>query len=120
MNESTKNALLSLGMNLDETLARLANNEGLLLRLLGKFSADTSFQTLEKAVAEGDMEEGFRAAHTLKGVAGNLGLGGLFDAVSPLVEALRGGEGADNIPAMMDGVRTQHTLAIDTIGAISG
>lgn len=40
---------------------------------------------------EGDYESAFRAAHTLKGVALNLGLGRLAKSSSELTEALRAG-----------------------------
>lgn len=52
---------------------------------------DTSYSNLCAALNEGDYESAFRAAHTLKGVALNLGLGRLAKSSSELTEALRAG-----------------------------
>lgn len=89
MKDESKRALTALGMDLDQTLARFVGNEGLLFRFLKRFPDDKTFGQLEAAMASGDTTDGFHQAHTLKGVAGNLGLGNLFDAVTPLVETLR-------------------------------
>lgn len=79
-------------MNLEQTLARFVNNEGMLRRFLKKFLDDQSYDKLKEAMARSDSEDAFHQAHTLKGVAGNLGLGDLFEAVGAVVELLRAGE----------------------------
>lgn len=91
MNEQNRNTLLALGMNIDETLARFMGNEALLFKFLGRIQGDTTYDALKIAMEAGDAKEAFHQAHTLKGVVGNLGLGNLFDAVTPLVETLRSG-----------------------------
>ncbi len=55
-----------------------------------KFLKDPSFDTLKKALAEGDAETAFRAAHTLKGVCQNLGFESLYRPAFELTEKLRG------------------------------
>lgn len=45
---------------------------------------------LETAMAANDIQASFQAAHSLKGVAGNLSLIDLYNAVVPFVDALRG------------------------------
>lgn len=89
MKDESKSALISIGMDMDQTLARFVGNEGMLLRFLNRFPADTTFEKLEAAMAAGDAEDAFHQAHTLKGVAGNLGLGNLFESVGSVVEDLR-------------------------------
>ena len=42
-------------------------------RFIGKFLDDGSFSELTSAMAAGQTEAAFRAAHTLKGVSANLG-----------------------------------------------
>ena len=54
------------------------------------FLTDGGFEALERALAEKDYTAAFHAAHALKGVAGNLGLTPLYEALCELVEALRG------------------------------
>ena len=64
-------------------------NEKLLERFLQKFFDDPSMQLLVDAVKEGNIESSFRAVHTLKGVAGNLGLSRLYNSAVNLTEQLR-------------------------------
>ena len=54
-----------------------------------KFLSDGSFSDLRAALAAGDMKRAFLAAHTLKGVAQNLGFTRLGAAASDMTEALR-------------------------------
>ena len=54
------------------------------------FPGDDSMQNLTNAMNTGDTTTAFRAVHTLKGVALNLGLGSLAHASSQMTEALRG------------------------------
>ena len=70
----------ALGGNYEDTVRRLYN-EKLVEKFLFKFEEDPSFENLKKALEEEDLEAAFRAAHTLKGVAQNMG--------SVLTEALR-------------------------------
>ena len=81
----------SLGSDYDEVLGRLMNKEDLIRRLLKKYAEDQNFDRLKTAMAEKDYAQAFTAAHTLKGLAANLGFTELFNSVSVLTEKLRGG-----------------------------
>jgi signal transduction histidine kinase/CheY-like chemotaxis protein len=75
-----------------DTLAGLSTTMGnrkLYLKLLGKFlDGHTDFETKFRAAqADSDPSAATRAAHTLKGTAGNLGARGVQDAASRLVLA---------------------------------
>ena len=61
-------------------------------RFLRMFAGDDTFAMLEAAMSAGDVRRAFRAAHTLKGLAANLGLVQLGQAASALTEALRGSD----------------------------
>ena len=76
------------GGDYDGTLKRLMNDT-LVVRFLNRFLETSSLSGLEQAVREKDYRAVFTEAHTLKGVAGNLGLTGLFDASSTLCETCR-------------------------------
>ena len=89
MTEESKRRLVEAGIDVDDALARLMQNEGLFLRLLRAFLQDGNFARLQEALAKGDVSGAFTAAHTLKGVALNLGLGSLAHASSQMTEALR-------------------------------
>ncbi|NCB93489.1 MAG: Hpt domain-containing protein [Clostridia bacterium] len=56
---------------------------------------DPSFEGLGTALKEGKYSEAFDYAHTLKGVAGNLGLTPLFNAICGIVEPLRSKDFSD-------------------------
>lgn len=86
-----KRARLSQVVNFETAMERFLNNEELLSSFLQKFSEDSSFPMYEAAMKEKRYEDAFKAAHTLKGLCGNLSLDGLFEVVSREVEFLRGG-----------------------------
>lgn len=75
-----------------DTMARFLGSESLYLRFLDMLPQDDNLRKLGAALADGDLERAFLAAHTLKGVAGNLGLLPLSRAVCAIVEPLRPGK----------------------------
>ena len=98
-----------IGGNYADTVRRLCN-ESLVLRFVKKYPANPSFDELCAAVNQADWETAFRAVHTLKGVAQNLGL-----TVSvPLTEAMRGGKPLTD-PALLTAVKDVHQ---ETVAAI--
>lgn len=52
----------------------------------------TAYAALKDAMAAGNALEAFRGAHTLKGVAQNLGFGPLYKAAAQVTEVLRPSE----------------------------
>ena len=67
-------------------------SEALLERLLKKFLEDENYQKLCTALECADQEAAVAAAHTLKGVCGNLSLTVLYPLFTRQVEALRQGD----------------------------
>ncbi|WP_078118624.1 transporter substrate-binding domain-containing protein [Thiosocius teredinicola] len=63
------------GLDVDWGLERVGGNRALFRRLLGEFvsSHGNALEELQTAVTAGDMEQVRREAHTLQGVAGNIG-----------------------------------------------
>lgn len=91
MNEEYKKKLMANGVDFDRTMERFIGNEDLYEKFLLKFINDKSYTHMLDMIASGNVEESFKAAHTLKGVAANLGLDNLFHATVPLVELFRAG-----------------------------
>lgn len=60
--------------------------------LLLSFWMMTAYAALKDAMAAGNALEAFRGAHTLKGVAQNLGFGPLYKAAAQVTEVLRPSE----------------------------
>lgn len=85
----TIDALKKFGANTDEGLSRCMGNEAFYFKLIGKVVDDKNFQALEEAVAAKDLEKGFEAAHSLKGVLGNLALTPIYEPVYEITELLR-------------------------------
>lgn len=92
MTGQRKERLKAAGMDVDESLGRVLGNEALLERLLAKFADSPQLHQLEVAFGRGDGQEAIAAAHTLKGVCGNLSMKGLSMLFSRQVELLRAGE----------------------------
>jgi len=78
------------GIELETGLKRLNRNEKLYKRLLLDFSEKYASFTVEirKALQEKDTDTAERLAHTLKGVAGNLSIIGVYDLAQGLEEAI--------------------------------
>ncbi len=114
MEQEIKEALIKSGVNLEDALKRLMNNEKLLERLLIKFKADTNFQGLEKALKEKEYEGAFHCAHTLKGVAGNLGMKKLMDADIIIVEKLRN-KNYEGLESDIEDLRKVYQQLMDVI-----
>lgn len=89
MDEGFRNRLEENGADVSATLRRFMGNENMYLKFLKKFPGDQNYQNLGTSLESGEYEEAFRYAHTLKGVAANLGLTPVQTAVSGLVEELR-------------------------------
>lgn len=87
-----ESAYARCGMDYAGTIDRCAGDERMLRELLDIFLADDSFKKLISAMDKGDAENGFRAAHSLKGSSGMLGMTGLHHALKEITECLRSGD----------------------------
>ena len=92
MDQARKNRLEDGGVQVDTALERLMGSEALLERMMGKFLDDPQYPALRAALEAGDMERAVSAAHTLKGVCGNLSMTGLYGLFTRQVDALRAGD----------------------------
>lgn len=81
---------IKMGGDYQDVMGRLGT-EARIEKFLAKFLSDKSYQLLCDTMKNGNMEEAFRAVHTLKGVCLNLGLSRLAESSSALTEKLRGG-----------------------------
>lgn len=117
MDETRKRQLEHAGVDVDEALGRFMGNEPLMLKFLLRFPDDENFPRLRQAMACGDAAGAFQAAHTLKGVTGNLSLKALYQLLVPLVEDLRREDlaaAAEKMPALEAGY-AQITAALSQL-----
>ncbi len=91
MEENRRAELSRAGVNLETALERFMGNEELLMACLTKLSQDVNYGLFKAAMEEKRYEDAFKAAHSLKGMCGNLSLDSLYEAMSKEVEFLRAG-----------------------------
>lgn len=96
------------GCDIGGALARFIGDEELYTECLFEFAKDAAFSKLAEAIENGDADVSFDCAHTLKGVAANLGLTPMLERISALVELLRTGS--------MDGAGELYAALMDTYG----
>ncbi|MCR5666932.1 MAG: Hpt domain-containing protein [Eubacterium sp.] len=85
----TIDALQEYGADTTTGLKRCAGKEALYLKLVQKIPQSDSFELLNQAIAEQDLEKAFEAAHALKGICANLALTPLSEPASEMTELLR-------------------------------
>jgi len=97
----------------DEVLGRL-RSERMIQKFVLKFLKDDSYDNLCRALDEGNSEEAFRAAHTIKGVCQNLGFAKLCTSSSELTDALREG-GTPQSGELVEQVKKDYQQTVDAI-----
>ena len=102
-----------IGGDYEGTLKRLPT-EAMVKKFVLKYPGDPSFDELTKAIAEKDWETAFRASHTLKGVAQNLGMTKLYEVDAELCEQMRGGKPMTD-PALYDAVAEVHNKVLEAV-----
>ncbi len=117
MTEEFKNKLIAANVDLEGAMERFMNNEGMYERFLKKFANETIYDQLASAVEEQDADKAFAAAHTLKGVCGNLSLQGLFEVVNKQVEFFRAKD-MEAGAAMMPQVTAEYDKVMELIKEI--
>ena len=78
-------------VNVDKALERMKGNKEAYKSFLVEFFEDPDFESLKESIDERNAKDAFDYAHGLKGMAANLGLDGVHNALSILVEILRQG-----------------------------
>jgi len=103
-----------LGADYDGAMERVFD-EDLLKMLCGMFLEDKSYETLSAALSGKDYPAAFESAHTLKGVAANLGFTRLYDVSSALTESLRGGTPKGDVDGLYEKVKYEYDLTLTAV-----
>lgn len=80
------------GNDYQAVLGRADGDVALVKELMLMFTADENMEKLSAAISSGDADAAFRAAHSLKGSSGMLGMLRLHTRLCGLTEALRRGD----------------------------
>ena len=100
------------GLKMTEAMRRVGGNAALMRKLLDRF-VETQFDAMQRIVAaieNNQLETAIREAHTLKGLAGNIGAGGLADSAARVEHLLSLGS-HDGLPQAL----AACTLALDEL-----
>lgn len=100
--------------NYQEILGRFLTEERI-AKFIKLFLKDDSFSNLRKALAENNLPEAFRAAHTLKGVCANLSFTRLYNSSHELTELLRPQQPSADIPRLFAQVEQDYNRTVDAI-----
>lgn len=115
---SIKDFYAEVGGSYDEIMRRLLSEERV-MKYLGKFCNDKSFEAMTADIADKKWEDAFRDAHNLKGISVNLGLQNLFESSSELCESMRNGEPSVDIQPMYDRVKKDYETVVSGIQQLS-
>lgn len=95
---------------------RFMENEALYKKFLFKLPENTLLNDLEQHLAEGNLEEAFRDAHTMKGMLGNLSMYKVMEAASKVTEKLRANTPPED--EEMEELRTTYKAALSVVDEI--
>lgn len=117
MTNEIKIQLKEAGIDYTSAIERFMGNEDLFLKFLFRFCEDSSFQQMKESMAHGDCKKAFEAAHTLKGVCGNLSMERLGAVIASQVEYLRM-EQLDQAGKLMEEAQKEYERIICTLNAV--
>ncbi len=105
--------------NTADALGRLMNNKNLYKKLLDKFVAGYSdyAEKLTKVVEEKNFDEGSILAHTMKGLAGNLGAEALQEASKNLELLFKAGDASADFAPALEAFVAEFRRALDEVKA---
>ena len=104
----------TIGSDYHAVCERFCGHERLIEKFVRSFVGDMTFCNLAAAAERFDYLEIERQAHTLKGVAGNLGFDRLYRACDILVSSIRFGQ-LDEVPENFQKVGTEYGMVCDTV-----
>ncbi|PYK11721.1 MAG: hybrid sensor histidine kinase/response regulator, partial [Verrucomicrobia bacterium] len=110
------------GLDSADGLLRVAGNRKLYLKLLRQFCAQKSDAPglITELLKAGDLPAAERKAHTVKGVAANLGMKAVQSAAGELEKAIHDGADAAHLESLRQQFETVLTPLIDRIRAALG
>lgn len=115
MEEKFRKSLEENGTDVETVLKRFLGNEAMYMKFLLKFIDDKNYDDVIESIEKRDYETAFETAHTLKGVAANLGIEHVYAASSRITELLRNKPGDQNVDAELDEYKEQLQEAYETI-----
>lgn len=117
MDKGLKRKLTAIGINVDEAVERMLGYEDFYIELLKKITTDDNYEKLRKALIARDSDAAFKAAHTLKGLSGDLAITALFVPLTEITDALRHKD-IDQALVYMQSFSERYHKVIEVIQAV--
>ena len=95
------------GVDVKDGMGRFVGKLDLFVKIFRKYDDDNNMDLLRDAMEAGNVDAAFNAAHTLKGVCGNLSMKKMFDVASEMTEFLREKD-MDSARQMMPKLEEEH------------
>ncbi len=105
--QTFKEIFEAYGADYETTMERFMGSEETYREFLDMLFDDDNLANLGEAIESGNLDMAFEAAHTLKGVAGNMGLKRLYAAVCDMVDPLRRREQRNDYDVLYESVKTE-------------
>jgi polar amino acid transport system substrate-binding protein len=104
------------GISIESGLRRVGGNRKLFRKLLDKFHSSYTdvINEIKTSLRNRDIEQAARLAHTVKGVSGNLGADGLFQAAGKLEKEIKQGN-KDSMKPILDSFESHLNVVIESI-----
>lgn len=94
MDENFKRQLEENGVDVDATLKRFMGKDALFMKFFVKFADDGACKEIRTGLENRDIQTIFERAHSLKGVAGNLGITPVYNLAAQISDLFRGKQDA--------------------------
>lgn len=89
MDENFKKQMEANGVDVDATLKRFMGKEAIFMKFIMKFADDQNCRQIRDGLENRDVQAAFDRAHSLKGVAGNLGIVPVYTLAAQIADLLR-------------------------------
>lgn len=109
-----ENRLKEAGIDYDGALDRFVGNRMLYEKYLTKFLSDTHVADARAALLREDYPDLLEQTHALKGLAGTLGMTGLYEKSADIVKSLRAEE-REGIEEQLHGIELEHQRMLELI-----
>jgi len=109
------------GLETDKALRRVGGSVKLLRKLLNRFSENETdvIQRIKTAIDNNDANTATREAHTIKGLAGNIGAIKMAECAGVVEDMLRRGE-SDGLALVLDAMEQELATLLERIVAVMG
>lgn len=104
--------LAQYGIDYADAMDRMGGNEDLYKKLALKYLDDSNYVDLVAAMEMANYDDAYKAAHSLKGVAGNLSFNKLYELAGTASGALHQGE-YEAVTPLMPSIKEAHEKVID-------